>query len=42
MIYSDESSICKAAIHAGKITDEAGGEFEFVIANGETKYESSF
>jgi hypothetical protein len=42
MIYNDESSICKAAIHSGFLVSEKGGEFILVIANGEEKYDSSF
>jgi len=42
MIYSDESSICKAAIHAGFLVSDHGGEFVLVIANGEEKYDSSY
>lgn len=42
MIYNDESSICKAAIHAGFLISEKGGEFILTIANGEDKYDSSF
>lgn len=42
MIYNDESSICKAAIHAGFLIAADGGEFIVVIANGEEKYESAF
>ena len=32
-IYYDESSICKAAIHDGKIEDEKGGEFIIKIVD---------
>lgn len=42
MIYNDESSICKAAIHAGFLVNEHGGEFILVISNGEDRYDSSF
>jgi len=41
MIYVDESNVCKAAVHAGFLTDADGGEFLLIIANGEEKYESS-
>jgi len=34
MVFAEESSICKAAIHAGFIKDHEGGEVIFVIANG--------
>lgn len=42
LIYSDDSSVCKAAIHAGFIKNEEGGEFLMEIANGLDKYESAF
>jgi len=42
MIYADEGSVCKSAIHAGFLIDKEGGEFIYVVANGEEKYESSF
>lgn len=42
LIYSDDSSICKSAIHAGFIKNEEGGEFLVEIANGVEKYDSSF
>jgi hypothetical protein len=40
MIYSDESNVCKAAIHAGKINND-GGPVMMVISNGENKYDSA-
>lgn len=42
MIYNDESSVCKSAIHAGFLVNDKGGELIVVIANGEEKYDSSF
>ena len=42
LIYSDDSSVCKAAIHAGFVKDAEGGEFLVEITNGLAKYESSF
>ncbi len=36
-IYSGDSSICQAAIHAGAINDH-GGEVSFVIVKGEKQY----
>lgn len=42
MIYTDKSSVCKAAIHAGFLDNDKGGEFILIIANGEEKYDSSF
>lgn len=42
LIYSDDSSVCKSAIHAGFIKNVDGGEFILEIANGLDKYESSF
>lgn len=41
LIYSDDSSICKAAIHAGFIKNEEGGEFIMEIANGVAQYEGT-
>jgi len=35
MIYVDESSVCKAAVHSGFLDDKVGGEFLVIIANGE-------
>lgn len=32
-IYYEESSICKAAVHDGKIDDEKGGEFIIKIVD---------
>lgn len=40
-IYSDDSSICSAAIHAGVAVPEAGGEFTVTIAPGQSSYASS-
>lgn len=42
MIYADESSICKSAIHAGYLDDAKGGEFIIIIANGDDSYDSSY
>jgi len=41
MIYVDESAVCKSAVHAGFLDDGEGGEFIYVVANGEKEYESS-
>lgn len=41
MIYVDESSVCKSAVHSGFLDDKEGGEFMLIIANGEQEYESS-
>jgi len=41
MIYSEDSNICKSAIHAGFLDQEDEGEFVLVVANGEMEYESS-
>jgi len=38
MIYVDESSVCKSAVHSGFLEDKTGGEFLFIIANGEQSY----
>ena len=39
-LYTDDSSICSAAIHAGVI-GPGGGEFEVVMAPGEQSYGAS-
>ncbi len=39
-IYTHDSSICKAAIHAG-VNQDDGGLVEFIKAPGLNKYESS-
>jgi hypothetical protein len=36
-VYTSDSPICKAAIHAGVITD-AGGQFKLYYAPGRTTY----
>eukprot|EP00744_Colponema_vietnamica_P002602 GILI01004051.1.p1 GENE.GILI01004051.1~~GILI01004051.1.p1 ORF type:complete len:616 (-),score=156.37 GILI01004051.1:344-2092(-) len=36
-IYTDDSSICRAAIHFGAVSDE-GGEVEVIIEDGRKKY----
>lgn len=38
MIYTDDSSLCKAAIHSGFLINEKGGEVLLQIANGEDFY----
>jgi hypothetical protein len=38
--YTDDSSVCTAAIHAGVLT-EAGGPVTFVIEDGQAEYPSS-
>lgn len=40
-VYTDDSSICKAAIHASQIAPETGGKIEVVIETGRDSYESS-
>ncbi|MBN1944288.1 MAG: hypothetical protein JW797_01375 [Bradymonadales bacterium] len=40
-IYSDDSSICRAAIHAGVINQATGGELTVTIAPGQPEYASS-
>lgn len=40
-IYTDDSAICKAAIHNGQISPELGGRIEVVIETGRDTYESS-
>jgi hypothetical protein len=38
--YTDDSSICTAAVHVGLITFDEGGEVEYEIAPGLDEYES--
>lgn len=38
-VYTDDSSVCTAAVHAGLITLEAGGEFYLAIDDGQEAYE---
>ncbi|XP_060640617.2 discoidin, CUB and LCCL domain-containing protein 1-like isoform X3 [Anolis sagrei] len=40
--YRDTSVLCKAAIHAGVISDEQGGEVTILREKGITLYESAF
>ena len=40
--YTDDSSVCKAGVHAGVIKDEIGGDLILLIANGEESYQSSY
>lgn len=39
--YTDDSSVCAAAVHAGLITPEEGGRVVIEIAPGETSYTGS-
>lgn len=39
--YTDDSSVCTAAVHAGLITVAEGGKVTFVIAPGAASYRSS-
>jgi hypothetical protein len=39
--YTDDSSICTAAVHAGLITLDEGGEVTFMLTPGEESYEGS-
>lgn len=41
MIYTEDSSICKSAIHSGIGSKDKPSEFILVIANGEALYEGS-
>jgi len=41
-IYTDDSSICTAAVHAGLITPEAGGTVTVEIRPGQRSYPSTF
>jgi hypothetical protein len=38
-LYTGDSSICTAAVHAGAITLDAGGEVTFTMEPGQTRYE---
>lgn len=40
-IYTDDSSICSAAVHAGIITSINGGRVTFRIKPGETRYQGT-
>jgi hypothetical protein len=40
-VYTDDSSVCTAAVHAGAITFEQGGTIRIEIAPGEEAYEPS-
>lgn len=38
--YTDDSSVCSAAVHVGLITFEKGGEVEYEMAPGEPAYDA--
>jgi hypothetical protein len=40
-IYTLDSSICNAAVHAGKLTRESGGPVEIELRPGESSYKGS-
>jgi phage baseplate assembly protein gpV len=40
-VYTEDSSICTAAVHAGLITVEDGGEVTFELVDGQDAYEGS-
>jgi hypothetical protein len=40
-VYTDDSSICTAAVHAGAITLDEGGEVTIEITAGEDSYEGT-
>jgi hypothetical protein len=40
-IYTIDSSICNAAVHAGKLTMESGGSVEIEVRPGESSYKGS-
>ena len=40
-VYTDDSSICTAAVHAGLITVDEGGEVTFELVDGQAAYEGS-
>jgi hypothetical protein len=39
--YTLDSSICNAAVHAGKLTSESGGSVTIELRPGETSYKGS-
>jgi hypothetical protein len=39
-LYSGDSSICQAALHAGMVSNR-GGDVEFKIEKGENEYQAS-
>jgi hypothetical protein len=41
VVYTDDSSVCTAAVHAGLITEIDGGEVVIEISAGLTEYEGS-
>ncbi len=40
-VYTDDSSVCTAAVHAGEITLEAGGLVWIRVAPGQLRYDGS-
>jgi hypothetical protein len=40
-VYTVDSSICTAAVHAGKFTRESGGPVEIELRPGESSYEGT-
>jgi LCCL domain-containing protein len=40
-VYTDDSSVCTAAVHAGAITIDEGGEVRIEIRPGEDSYEGT-
>ncbi|MBS1811183.1 MAG: hypothetical protein JST84_23670 [Acidobacteria bacterium] len=40
-VYTDDSSICSAAVHAGRITTQAGGKVTIEIRAGQSQYTGS-
>lgn len=40
-LYSDDSSICTAALHAGRVSLQAGGEVRITVAPGAARYQGS-
>lgn len=40
-VYTDDSSVCTAGVHAGAITVEDGGDVTIEIAPGEESYDAS-
>jgi LCCL domain len=39
--YTDDSSICTAAVHAGRISSDEGGVVSIIITNGSTQFKGT-
>jgi hypothetical protein len=40
-VYAEDSSVCAAAVHAGKITPESGGKVTLEVISGQARYVGS-